>query len=98
MNDDILDDHETLTLEDVCQNCNLDQDVVLTYVQEGLIDVSGHNAGTMRFSHSHIVRIQKANRLERDLRLNPAGSVLVLELIAQIDDLKNQLKYFKRHN
>jgi len=96
MNDDILNDHEPLSLDDVCKNCSLDQETVLTYVHEGLIEVTSYNANIMKFSQSHIVRIQKAHRLERDLRLNPAGSVLVLELIAQIDDLKNQLKYFKR--
>ena len=96
MNNDILNDDELLTINDVCENCGLDQETVLTYVHEGLIEVNGNSITTMQFSQSHVVRIQKAHRLERDLRLNPAGSVLVLELIAQIDDLKNQLQYFKK--
>lgn len=96
MHDDVLNDQTNLTLKDVCEKCGLDRETVTTYVEEGLLDISGGGMGTMHFSRSHIVRLQKATRLERDLRLNPAGSVLVLELMAEIESLKNQLKYFQR--
>lgn len=96
MSNDLLDDQETLTLNDVCENCGLNQEAVMTYVQEGLVEVNSDSSGQILFSQFHVVRIQKAIRLERDLRLNPAGSVLVIELIAQIDALKNKLEYFER--
>ena len=83
-----------MTLDDVCERCGLSSDIIVTYVQEGLVDVSGDDASCWRFSQTHLVYIQKARRLETDLRLNPAGSVLVLELMAQIEKLKNQLKSF----
>ncbi len=98
MNNDVLNNQETLTLDDVCENCGLNKETIMTYVQEGLIEVSNDSSGHILFSQFHVVLIQKAIRLERDLRLNPAGSVLVLELTAQIDALKNKLKYFERQN
>jgi len=98
MNDDLLKDQETLTLREVCEHCSLDQEAVVAYVQEGLVDVKGNNSGSWRFSEIHMIHIQKASRLERDLRLNPAGSVLVLELMNEIDRLKKQLKFLQRQD
>ncbi len=96
MNTDLLKTQAEMTLEDVCQTCGLATDTIVTYIQEGLIDVPGDNTASWRFSETQIVHIQKATRLEQDLRLNPAGSVLVLELLAQIEDLKTQLRRFER--
>jgi chaperone modulatory protein CbpM len=42
------------------------------------------------------VRVQKAHRLERDLGLNPAGAALALDLMAQIDELKTQIRRLQR--
>ena len=98
MNDDLLKEQETLTLKEVCEHCNLDQKSIVAYIQEGLVEVSGSNTGSWRFSEIHMIHIQKASRLERDLRLNPAGSVLVLELMKEIDKLKKQLKCLQRHD
>jgi len=96
MSDNFLKDQPELTLEDVCECCGLSADTVITYVHEGLVDVRGKDATGWRFSQTHMVHIKKASRLEQDLRLNPAGSVLVLELLSQIDDLKNQIKRFEQ--
>jgi chaperone modulatory protein CbpM len=96
MTSDLLKHRAEMTLEDVCNTCGLATDTIVTYVQEGLIDVPGDNTSNWRFSETQIVHIQKATRLEHDLRLNTAGSVLVLELLAQIEDLKTQLKRFER--
>ena len=67
-----------------------------SYVEEGLIEVSGPDTQSWRFTRTHIVHLQKAHRLEQDLRLNPAGSVLVLELQAQIERLQARLRAFEQ--
>ena len=98
MIDGLLKDQKSLTLQDICDQCNLSRDCVVAYIEEGLIEVSGSAVSSWRFSEIHMLHIQKANRLERDLRLNPAGSVLVLELMQEIEQLKNQLKRLQRQN
>jgi chaperone modulatory protein CbpM len=96
MTDDLLNNTQNLTLKEVCDYCNLKQDVVVAYVEEGLIDIAGNTISSWRFSEIHLLHIQKASRLERDLRLNPAGSVLALELMREIEKLKNKLRCFQR--
>ena len=98
MTDGLLKDQKSLTLQDICDQCNLSREVVVAYIEEGLIEVAGSTVSSWRFSEIHLLHIQKANRLEHDLRLNPAGSVLVLELMQQIEQLKNQLKRLQRQN
>lgn len=80
------------TLEEVCKNCDLTTVQVTAYIQEGLIDIQTEEVSLWRFSETHIVRLQKASRLEKDLRLNPAGVVLALELMAEIENLKKRVQ------
>ena len=56
----------------------------------------GDDITRWRFSEISVVRIQKAYRLEKDLRLNPAGAALALELMSQIEELKIQIKRLQR--
>ena len=88
----VLSEYHELALEDICENCGLSELTVKTYVEEGVVTVQGDDAKLWRFSEVSVVQIQKALRLEQGLRLNPAGAALALELISEIDDLKNQLK------
>lgn len=98
MADKVLRDTPEMTLNEICEACGLSSQTVLAYIEEGLIDVRGEPASGWRFSEVHMVHIQKACRLERDLRLNPAGSVLALELMEKIENLENQLKRLERYH
>jgi len=96
MNKTLFEDHAELTLSDVCERCGVKSDAVVTYIREGLIDQPGDDETKWRFTRTHIVHIQKAYRIERELRLNPAGSVLVMELLEQIDELRAKLQRYQR--
>ena len=96
MTGEVLSEDHKLALEDICENCGLSESKVITYIEEGVVEVEGDDVKLWRFSEVSMVQIQKAHRLERDLRLNPAGAALALELMAQIEDLKNQLKRFQQ--
>lgn len=88
----LLEENFVLTIEDICENCGLSLIEITSYIEEGIIDVEGGDSTNWLFTETSIVQIKKASRLEKDLRLNPAGVALALELMSEIDDLKLQLK------
>lgn len=96
MTGDVLSEDQKLTLQDICENYGLSESTVRTYIEECVVEVQGDDVSLWRFSEVSVVQIQKTHRLERDLRLNPAGAALALELMSQIEELKNQLKRFQQ--
>ena len=96
MTGEILSEDRKLALEDICETCGLPESKVRAYIQEGVVEVRGDDITRWRFSEISVVRIQKAYRLEKDLRLNPAGAALALELMSQIEELKSKLKRLER--
>lgn len=82
---------DEFTLSDICKSSGLTVVQVTEYIQEGLFEVSGDDSQVWRFSQIHLVMVQKVSRLEQDLRLNPAGAVLAMEMMAEIEDLKQRL-------
>lgn len=89
----ILQETSKLTIDEICEQCDLSSLKVQSYVEEGIVEVTGNDISNWRFSETMIVQLKKANRLEKDLNLNPAGVALALELTSIIDNLKNQLKH-----
>jgi len=96
MTGEVLTDDPKLTLDDLCETCGVSEVTIRAYVAEGVIEVNGDDAGRWRFSEISLVRVQKAYRLQRDLRLNAAGAALALELMSQIEALNDQLERLKR--
>ena len=92
MTTEILGEEPALTLDELCECCGLSEVTVRTYVDEGVVEVQGESTTTWRFSEVSMVRIQKAWRLERDLRLNAPGVALVLELLSRIEELESKLQ------
>ncbi len=91
----LLTDEPQLSLEQLCVNCNLPAKKVTAYIQEGIITVEGQRPENWRFSRLTIIRIRKASRLENDLRLNPAGVALALDLMDQVNTLERRLQRYE---
>jgi chaperone modulatory protein CbpM len=88
----ILDDAEEVTLADLTRTCRVHAEWVMELVEEGVIEPRGPGGPQWRFSATTVVRVQKAQRLQRDLGINLQGIALALQLLDRIDALEGRLR------
>ena len=93
---DLVSDAPELTIEDICNACGISHEEIATYVAEGVVDPHGSQSVHWRFSRLSVIRVQRARRLEHDLGLNAAGAALAMQLMAEIETLRNRLTRYER--
>lgn len=87
----IIDERVELTLVDMCRVCNRHAEWIVELVNEGVLDPIGNEQEQWRFSGPSLQRAHAAMRLERDLGLNLAGIALALDLIEELEKLRQRL-------
>jgi chaperone modulatory protein CbpM len=65
---------------------------VLELVEEGVLEPLGPGGPQWRFAATSVVRVRKAQRLQRDLGVNLPGIALALQLLDRIDALEARLR------
>jgi|SRR5271169_3604000 len=87
----IFDESAVLTLEDLSRMCAVDQQHIVQFVEEGILNVVDVRA-EWHFSGAALRRARIAVRLERDLELNLAGVALALDLLEELEQLRHALQ------
>ncbi len=88
----ILEEQEGVTLGDLCRMCSVHADYVLDLVDEGILEPTDGGSGMYRFQGDCVIRARKALALQRDMGLNLPGVALVLELLDEIEMLRERLR------
>ena len=88
---ELIETRVELSLSDLCRVCSVTSERVLQLVDEGLVEPVGREPSEWRFRGANVRRIVVAERLSRDLRLNPAGAALVLDLLDEVEQLRQRL-------
>ncbi len=89
----IFNEETECRLNDLCRLCNVSAELIHEMIDEGLITPKGTSPGQWRFGYLEIRRIQTAIRLQKDLRVNLPGCALALDLLEELEELR-QLKHF----
>ena len=89
---EVLDDEIELTLSELCRACNIQAEQVLELFEQGLLEPQPGDANSWRFTGIIVRRVKRAAKLQRDLEVNWAGAALALELIDELDRLREQLR------
>ena len=93
---EVIDEPMVLSLEELCSRIAPDEDFVIQCVDHGIAEVAGDNAGQWRFSSTAVLRIQRAYRLHRDLDINFTGLGVVLDLIEEMAQLRQELSVVRK--
>jgi chaperone modulatory protein CbpM len=83
----ILNEETTLTLQEVCEVCGVEESLVIEMVQEGIVEPLDISANRVEFSGIAVTRLLTAYRLQRDLHVNLPGAALALDLLDEISAL-----------
>lgn len=82
----------TFTLRELCEHGEVHAEFVIKLVNYGVIDPIGtDDAHHWSFDLPALARLQKAQRLQRDLRLNLPGLAISLELLDDVTELRREV-------
>ena len=84
----VMDDEVLISLGELCRACGLSAEVVMDMVEEGVLDPCGGEPVEWRFSGTSVKRVQMALRLSHDLRVNLPGAALALDLMDELQELR----------
>jgi len=87
----LLDERVELTLIELSQACSSSTEWVIELVEEGILEHTGRDAAQWRFSGANLLRARAAMRLQQDLEINLAGVALALDLMEQIEAMRERL-------
>ena len=88
----VLDESMRFTLFELCQYAKAPPERVIEMVEEGILEPRGESVHTWQFDTHALKRVQIAIRLQRDLGINLPGSALVLDLLEEMEELRQQLR------
>lgn len=89
---EVLDEACELSLAELCQACTVHAETIIAMVEEGLLEPRGPSPGEWRFSGTALRRVEISLRLQQDLRVNLAGTALAIELLEEIDRMRERLR------
>ncbi len=84
----VLDEDLRCGLGDICRLCGVTAETVHEMIEEGVIHPLESTPSTRRFTAVEIKRVQIALRLHHDLRINLPGCALALDLLEELEELK----------
>jgi chaperone modulatory protein CbpM len=88
----LLDEGCSLTLEQLCRACEADAALIAELVEEGILTPEGPAVESWTFSGTHLRHASIALRLQRDLGVNWPGVALVLQLMDELEALRQQTR------
>jgi chaperone modulatory protein CbpM len=84
----VLDAHAVFTVREFCRVCDVDQPLIQTMVEEGVIEPLP-DQGQLTFHGEALLRARRALRLVDDLGLNWPGAALALDLLERLERLES---------
>jgi hypothetical protein len=82
-----------LSLDAFARASGLHPELVVRFVNLGLLEATADTHGQLRFAPGQLQRADRIQRLHRDLSLNYAALGLVLDLLDRIDHLEALLRH-----
>jgi chaperone modulatory protein CbpM len=91
----ILDENIELSINELCRSCSVQREMIVALVEEGVLTPVNTHEADYRFPSVSVRLVIKAVRLQRDLDLNYPGIALALELMDEIEHLRERLRVFE---
>ena len=82
----------SFSLAEISRCCGVTAEKILVLVGEGVLSPHGQSQREWRFAAADLTRAMSALRLERDLGINPAGAALAIELLDEMQQLRERVR------
>ena len=88
----LISEENTLTFDELCRAIHAEQDLMIQLIDYHIIQPKGKSQQEWLFDHIALKRARLARNFYYDLEVNLAGIGLLIDLMEQIERLKQSLR------
>ena len=92
----LMDETSNISFAELCKLMHFSEDWLVELVEHGFFHSFTTPIQQINFDCQMLHRLQAAFRLQRDLELNISGTVLVMELLDQLETMHSKLNVLQR--
>jgi chaperone modulatory protein CbpM len=85
-----------LSFTEVCLQTGAAEDSVVEIIEQGIVEPMGASSSEWQFTPMMLVLTKKAVRMHQDLNVDWAGVALAIELLDEMEQLKERNRYLER--
>jgi chaperone modulatory protein CbpM len=93
----LIEETTTFSFIEVCHKYNIPKQLLIEMVEQGLFPNQPTDPDQIALDQKALRRIESAFRLHTDLGVNLPGVALVLELLEEIQKMRNELNILHKH-
>ena len=94
---EVIDDDMSLSLIELCKACKGSEELISSWVFEGVLEPVGQQPQEWRFSGLAVRRARLAFAMAEEMEINESGIALALDLLDQIQLLEKKLTQIAQH-
>ena len=93
----LLEETTTFSFKEVCQHYHIPKELLIDLIEYGLFNNQTTEIEKITFDQNALRKMEKAFRLHRDLDINLSGVALALELLDEMNNMRNELRMLRKH-
>lgn len=93
----LVDENAKISFVEVCKQYDISKEMIQEMIEHGFFEEHPLLTQQAMIDQRTSDRIRSAHRLEQDLGINIPGVVLVLELLEEMEQIKNELHILRHH-
>lgn len=93
----LIEEESTLSVTEICYRYHIPQELLREMLEEGLFTNQTSDIKQLALDQKSLRRIETAFRLHKDLDINLPGVALALELLDEMDKMRDELNILRKH-
>jgi chaperone modulatory protein CbpM len=93
----LIEETTSYTFKEVCQRYHMPEELLLEMLEHGLFEALPTPKKDLALDQKALKRIEAAFRIHNDLGVNLEGVALALDLLEQLETLKQELAVLRHH-
>ncbi|BCA94517.1 molecular chaperone [Legionella antarctica] len=93
----LIEETTTISFNEVCRKYNIPKELLIEMIEQGLFNNQATQIEQVALDQKALRRLESAFRLHRDLGINLPGVALALELLEEMEEMRNELDILRKH-
>lgn len=93
----LVDENTRIHVTELCHICHIEPDFIIEMVEFGILEPEGDTSENWQFRGPDVYVTKTVLRLQRDLEVNLSGAAVIVQMMEEVEELRQKIRWLEQH-